>query len=123
MLRNRMLELAIAAAAALGYGCSSREEPATPSADASKPIQAIRFESPTPPQSAPKAEIKAETPAQEAPKAQAKDETPKSPVASKLPQNTPQAGVPHESWKAVPIGDTAEKGLKWLGSVPGEDGR
>ena len=97
MLRNRMLELAIAAAATLGVGCGSPEEPSAPSADASKPMQAIRFESP-------------------------QEVNPKPPVASKLPQNTPQAGVPHESWKAVPIGDTAEKGLKWLVSVQGKDG-
>jgi len=122
MLRNRMLELTLAAAAALGYGCGSPEEPPTASADASKPVQAIRLESPTPPPGTPKTDVPAETPAQEAPRAQAPDDRPKAPLASKLPQNTPQAGVPHESWKAVPIGDTADKGLKWLVSVQGKDG-
>jgi len=115
MLRNRMLELTLAAAAALGYGCGSPEDPAAQSTQPSQPVQAIRLE--IPPQSAPKAETNDETP-----KAEVKADTPKSPVASKLPQNTPQAGVPHESWKAVPIGDTAEKGLKWLVSVQGKDG-
>ena len=44
MLRNRMLELGIAAAAALGYGCGSREEPSKPSpVDVSRPMQAIRL--------------------------------------------------------------------------------
>jgi len=115
MLRNRMLELTLAAAAALGYGCGSPEDPAAQSAEPSTPVQAIRLE--MPPQSAPKPELK-----EEPPKADVKADTPKGPVASKLPQNTPQAGVPHESWKAVPIGDTADKGLKWLVSVQGKDG-
>src|ERR1043166_9419403 len=115
MLRNRVLELTLAAAAALGYGCGSPEDPSVQSTEPSTPVQAIRLD--IPPQGTPKAENKDETP-----KAEVKAETPKAPVASKLPQNTPQAGVPHESWKAVPIGDTAEKGLKWLVSVQGKDG-
>src|SRR5438477_5821022 len=117
MLRNRMLELAIAAAAALGYGCGSPEEPTAQTPEPPKLVQAIRFDCPTPPQDPPKTESKTETP-----QSDAKAEAQKPTVASMLPPKTPQAGVPRESWKAVPIGETAEKGLKWLVSVQGKDG-
>jgi hypothetical protein len=121
-----MLELAIAAAAALGTGCGSSHEPPERSADASKPVQAIRFEAPaTPAQDGSRAGIEEETfkPASpDAVKGAAKDETSKPPGASKMTQNTPKAGVPHESWQGVPVGEPAEKGLKWLVSVQGKDG-
>ena len=39
-----------------------------------------------------------------------------------VPQGTPQGGTLHESWKGTPIGEAAEKGLKWLVSFQGKDG-
>jgi hypothetical protein len=107
MLRNRMLELVLAAAAALGTGCGSAVEPPPQTADGAKPVHAIRPEGPAPAQDHPNADPPG---------------TPKSGIASNLSAKTPPAGVPHESWKGVPIGDPAENGLKWLVSVQGKDG-
>jgi hypothetical protein len=107
MLRNRMLELTIAAAAALGYGCGSPEEPSTPTVTVAAPVAALGVETPAPPQDLPKS---------------AKDEPPKAPAAATTVPKGPQAGVPHETWKAVPLGDPVDKGLKWLVSVQGKDG-
>jgi hypothetical protein len=45
---------------------------------------------------------------------------------AKAAQAAPKKALPsaslHESWKGIPIGETAEKGLKWLVSVQGQDG-
>lgn len=79
MMKERVIGLAIAAAAAWGSGCSSSEAP--PAKPAEK-VSAIQF----------------------------------------VPQGTPNAATLHESWKGIPIGDAAEKGLKWLVSVQGKDG-
>ncbi|HVR85226.1 MAG TPA: prenyltransferase/squalene oxidase repeat-containing protein [Planctomycetota bacterium] len=126
MLKNRMLELAVAAAAALGTGCDSTKGPEAQAANPTKPVQAIRFEALTPPaQEGPKTDASAPTlkpPAPSGPGAEFQKEGPTLPIASKLPPGTPVAGVPHESWKGVPLGDPAEKGLKWLVSVQGKDG-
>lgn len=81
MMKERMIGLAIAAAAAWGSGCSSSDEPVAKTSSPEK-VQAIKF----------------------------------------VPQGTPQAGTLHESWKGVPIGESSEKGLKWLVSVQGKDG-
>ena len=80
MMKERMIGLAIAAAAAWGSGCSSSDEPAAPAAPPK--VSAIKF----------------------------------------VPQGTPQGGTLHESWKGIPIGDAAGKGLQWLVSVQGKDG-
>jgi hypothetical protein len=81
MMKERMIGLAIAAAAAWGSGCSSSNDAPVKPPDAGK-VSAVKL----------------------------------------VPQGTPQAGVLHESWKAVPIGEASEKGLKWLVSVQGKDG-
>src|SRR5574341_512331 len=81
MIKERMIGLAIAAAAAWGSGCSSSDEPVA------KPT-----------------------------------EPPKASAVKLVPQNTPQAGVLHQSWKGVPMGESVDKGLKWLVSVQGKDG-
>lgn len=81
MMKERMIGLALAAAAAWGSGCNSSDEPVAKPSSPEK-VQAIKF----------------------------------------VPQGTPQAGTLHESWKGIPIGETSEKGLKWLVSVQGDDG-
>jgi hypothetical protein len=90
MLKNRLIELALAAAAACVGGCGTSDDspakpPAGPPATAA-PVEstysAIKF----------------------------------------VPQATPKGGVPHESWKGIPLGDASDKGLKWLVSVQGKDG-
>jgi hypothetical protein len=81
MLKERMVGLAIAAAAAWGSGCSSSDEPAATPAQAPK-YSAVKF----------------------------------------VPQEKPKTGSLHDSWKGIPIGESAEKGLKWLVSVQGKDG-
>jgi len=95
MLKNRMIELALAAAAACAGGCgTSDDSPAKPQAQA------------------PGATAPAEnTPAEQ-----------KYSAIKFVPQATPKGGVPHESWKGVPLGDASDKGLKWLVSVQGKDG-
>jgi hypothetical protein len=107
MMKERMIGMAIAAAAAWGSGCSSSEDPQVRPPDGGKPSTA-QVVPPAPPQ--------------------AKDPQVKPPNAGEvspaklLPQGMPQAGTLHESWKGVPIGDASEKGLKWLVSVQGKDG-
>jgi hypothetical protein len=81
MLKERMVGLAIAAAAAWGSGCSSSDEPAAKPVEAPK-VSAIKFVS----------------------------------------QEKPPTAALHDSWKGIPIGEPAEKGLKWLVSVQGKDG-
>jgi hypothetical protein len=81
MLKERMVGLAIAAAAAWGSGCSSSDEPAA------KP-----------------------------------SETPKYSAVKFVSEEKPKAALLQDSWKGIPIGEPAEKGLKWLVSVQGKDG-
>jgi hypothetical protein len=95
MLKNRMIELALAAAAACAAGCGTSDD------------SPAKSQAQSPGTTAP-AEIR---PAEE-----------KYSAIKFVPQATPKGGVPHESWKGVPLGDASDKGLKWLVSVQGKDG-
>lgn len=95
MLKNRMIELALAAAAACAGGCGTSDDPSA-----------------KPQGGPPGATRPAETRPTEA----------KVSAIKFVPQATPKGGVPHESWKGVPLGDASDKGLHWLVSVQGKDG-